>query len=103
MAEFLDSPWCRGRRIEVYYGPLFARVLIDQTEHVGHGIVEALDILEKAAEARGANAVVCPTLEIDPFGERILICAGGSAFELSAPLQPAGTLYNDTSVARESP
>lgn len=84
----LESPWKDGRSIESYCGPVCAAVEVlnappqDRVDRILAGIDEAIEAIQSVAAERGANAIACPALEIDPFGEKIVIRAGGSAFEL---------------------
>jgi hypothetical protein len=86
--QILESPWSGGRTIESYYGPVQVLVRVPsvprlgRSERIAAGIREAVDQMRHIAAARGANAIASPALEIDPFGESIVIRAGGSAFEL---------------------
>lgn len=89
--ELLESPWSGGRKIDLYFGSVLVEMRVpnepreDRPERVAARMEEAVCQMREEAAKRGANAVACPAMEIEPFGETTVIRAGGSAFLLFPP------------------
>jgi hypothetical protein len=89
--ELLESPWSGGRNIDLYFGPVMVEMRVpndpreDRGARVEAQMEEAVEQMRQEAAQRGANAIACPSIEIEPFGEITVIRAVGSAFALFPP------------------